>query len=295
MIVVHLHADDDEATKNDPPVEVYADCHVHLLDFLQNGEFQNADHKFPGGKYGAQSVTGRFASLPFGERGRRIEALLESMGRAKVRHALVMGMPFIKKWSANEPCSSVDPFRLANANVDPVAATEVRVADVPVTLDRSALVRMVRSSVADEIVAFVRSASVRLVSVRSLPVRLLDVPVAPVRSAPVRSALVRLELDRLAPVMVAPAMFAPVSVAETTVALVRSAPASVAPVRVDPDRSAPVRFADRKFNEASALLRSCRPERSSPDRSARSPVAAMVWLVPVRFADWIPLPARMAQ
>ena len=94
LIVVHLHADDDEATKNDPLVEVYADCHVHLLDFLQNGEFQNADHKFPGSEYGAQSATGRYASLPFGERGRRIEALLESMGRAKVRHALVMGMPF---------------------------------------------------------------------------------------------------------------------------------------------------------------------------------------------------------
>ena len=77
--------------------------------------------------------------------------------------------------------------------------------------------------------------------------------------------------------------------------MVRSAPASVAPVRFDPDRSAPVRFADRKFNEARALLRNCRPDRSSPDRSARSPVAAMVWLAPVRLADWIPLPARMAQ
>jgi hypothetical protein len=128
LIVVHLHADDDEATKNDRPVEVYADCHVHLLDFLQNGEFQNADHKFPGGKYGAQSVTGRFASLPFGERGRRIEALLESMGRAKVRHALVMGMPFIKKWSANEPFKRPRYYLDSPSRVKPARDSDVSVA-----------------------------------------------------------------------------------------------------------------------------------------------------------------------
>jgi hypothetical protein len=92
-----------EAITAERPVESYADCHVHMLDFLQNGEFLNADHKFPGGKYGAQAATGRYVSLPFGERGRRIEALLESMDRAHVTDALVMGMPYIKKWSSNEP------------------------------------------------------------------------------------------------------------------------------------------------------------------------------------------------
>ena len=85
------------------PVERYADAHVHLLDFLQNGEFLNADGKFPGGRYGRQAETGRFVSLPYGERGRRIEALLENMDKAKVTNALVSGMPFLKKWSENEP------------------------------------------------------------------------------------------------------------------------------------------------------------------------------------------------
>jgi len=52
---------------------IYADCHVHLLDFLQNGEFLNSDNKFPGDVYGHQKDGGRFVSLPYGERGRRIE------------------------------------------------------------------------------------------------------------------------------------------------------------------------------------------------------------------------------
>jgi hypothetical protein len=103
-IGVLIFAADGDTQASDPrPVERYADCHVHLLDFLQNGEFQNADGKFPGGRYGNQDETGRYASLPYGERGRRIEALLESMEQAKVEHALVSGMPFLKKWSQNEP------------------------------------------------------------------------------------------------------------------------------------------------------------------------------------------------
>ena len=87
------------------PVERYADAHAHLLDFLQNGEFLNTDGKFPGGRYGRQVETGRFVSLPYGERGRHIEALLENTDKAKVENALVCGMPFLKKWSKNEPIS----------------------------------------------------------------------------------------------------------------------------------------------------------------------------------------------
>ena len=100
-----LQAQDDRETLEDEarPVERYADAHVHLLDFLQNGEFLNTDEKFPGGRYGRQVETGRFVSLPYGERGRRIEALLENMDIAKVENALVCGMPFLKKWSQNEP------------------------------------------------------------------------------------------------------------------------------------------------------------------------------------------------
>lgn len=80
----------------------FSDCHFHLLNFLQNGEFLNTDHKFPGSDWGF-SESGRFATLPFGERGRRIEALLAAMEMANVKHVMVCGIPFLKKWSENEP------------------------------------------------------------------------------------------------------------------------------------------------------------------------------------------------
>ncbi len=73
---------------------VIADAHVHLLDFLQNGDYlENGEivEKVPG------------AALPAGERGKRIEAVLWAMDRANVSHALVTGMPFLKKWSEDEP------------------------------------------------------------------------------------------------------------------------------------------------------------------------------------------------
>ena len=71
-----------------------ADAHVHLLDFLQNGDhFEEGEivTKVPG------------AALPAGQRGKRIEALLWAMDNANVSHALVSGMPFLKKWSEDEP------------------------------------------------------------------------------------------------------------------------------------------------------------------------------------------------
>ena len=77
----------------------FSDCHFHLLDFLQNGEFLNTDHKFPGSDWG-KSESGRYATLHFGERGRRIEALIKGMNSAKVEHIMMCGMPFLKKrWS----------------------------------------------------------------------------------------------------------------------------------------------------------------------------------------------------
>jgi hypothetical protein len=69
-----------------------ADCHVHLLDFLQNGDFY-ADGKF---------LRGGTPNQP-AHPGQRIEALLRMMDYAHVSQALVMGMPFVKKWSANDP------------------------------------------------------------------------------------------------------------------------------------------------------------------------------------------------
>ena len=70
-----------------------ADVHLHLLDFLQNGDYLENGKivpKRPG------------AALPAGQRGKRIEAVLWAMDRANVSHALLSGMPFLKKWSENE-------------------------------------------------------------------------------------------------------------------------------------------------------------------------------------------------
>lgn len=69
-----------------------ADCHVHLLDFLQNGDF------YVNGKF----MRGGTSNQPL-RPGLRIEALLKMMDNAHVSQALVMGMPFVKKWSANDP------------------------------------------------------------------------------------------------------------------------------------------------------------------------------------------------
>jgi len=71
-----------------------ADAHLHLLDFLQNGDYlENGQivEKVPG------------AALPAGQRGKRIDAVLWAMDQANVSHALVTGMPFLKKWSEDEP------------------------------------------------------------------------------------------------------------------------------------------------------------------------------------------------
>ena len=70
-----------------------ADAHVHLLDFLQNGDYLENGQIVPK-KLGA--------ALRAGQRGKRIEAVLWAMDRANVSHALVSGMPFLKKWSENE-------------------------------------------------------------------------------------------------------------------------------------------------------------------------------------------------
>ena len=73
---------------------VIADAHIHLLDFLQNGDY------LENGKI-VEKVPG--AALTAGERGKRIEAVLWAMDSANVSHALVTGMPFLKKWSEDEP------------------------------------------------------------------------------------------------------------------------------------------------------------------------------------------------
>ena len=53
-----------------------SDSHFHLLDFLQNGEFLNTDHRFPGTEWGL-TASGRYSTLPFGERREKNRSAVE--------------------------------------------------------------------------------------------------------------------------------------------------------------------------------------------------------------------------
>ena len=93
---------EDTATSPDR----FSDAHVHLIDFLQNGAFDNSDGYFKGiGERGEirGSKAVRYLALPFGEQWRRLTLLFRDMDSAGVDHAMVSGMPFLKKWSENEP------------------------------------------------------------------------------------------------------------------------------------------------------------------------------------------------
>ncbi len=84
----------------------FADAHVHIIDFLQNGAFDNSDSQFQGvGDRGQiiKSSAIRYLALPYGEQWRRLTLLLKDMEEARVDHAMVSGMPFLKKWSASDP------------------------------------------------------------------------------------------------------------------------------------------------------------------------------------------------
>lgn len=84
----------------------FSDSHAHLIDFLQNGAFDNSDGRFPSvGERGEikNALPARYLALPYGEQWRRLTLFLRDMQAAGVEHAMVSGMPFLKKWSANEP------------------------------------------------------------------------------------------------------------------------------------------------------------------------------------------------
>ena len=74
-----------------------ADCHVHMVDFLQNGGYL---HK---GNEVAPEVS---SALPSGSRHLRIELLLWKMEQCNISDALICGMPFIKKWNEDDPFRS---------------------------------------------------------------------------------------------------------------------------------------------------------------------------------------------
>jgi hypothetical protein len=87
----------------------YSDCHIHLLNFLQGGEFLNDDKKFPGSRWGEVDHQ-RFVTLPAGERWRRMAGLLYAMERGHIDHAMVCGMPVLKKWADNETYERPDGY-----------------------------------------------------------------------------------------------------------------------------------------------------------------------------------------
>ena len=105
----------------------YSDCHFHLLNFLQNGEFWNSDNKFPGSEWGL-APSARYSTLPYGERGRRIEALIKGMDLAEVDHIMIFGIPFLKKWSENEPFMRPKYYLDSSSQVKPARDTDITVA-----------------------------------------------------------------------------------------------------------------------------------------------------------------------
>ena len=79
----------------------YGDCHFHLLDFLQNGEFDNRDGAFPCNASGLMK-DGRYFQLPYGERHRRLTGLIDVTEKHNIADVVVCGMPFVKKWAEDD-------------------------------------------------------------------------------------------------------------------------------------------------------------------------------------------------
>lgn len=71
-----------------------ADCHIHMVDFLQNGGYLCEGREVPPRVSDA---------LPAGSRHLRIELLLWKMERCNISHAAIFAMPFVKKWSEDDP------------------------------------------------------------------------------------------------------------------------------------------------------------------------------------------------
>ena len=77
-----------KAKSAESAVPTTTDAHLHMFDFLQNGDYLE-DGKLVE-KYAGMA-------LESGERHKQIDAALWAMDRANVSHALISGMPFVKK------------------------------------------------------------------------------------------------------------------------------------------------------------------------------------------------------
>jgi hypothetical protein len=87
----------------------YSDSHVHLLNFLQGGEFLNDDDTFAGSRWGEVRHQ-RFVTLPAGERWRRVAGVMRCMERSNIDRAIVFGMPVVKKWDENDSYERPDGY-----------------------------------------------------------------------------------------------------------------------------------------------------------------------------------------
>jgi hypothetical protein len=105
----------------------YSDCHIHLLNFLQGGEFQNDDKKFPGSRWGEVDHQ-RFLPLPAGQRWRRISGLLYAMDRDHIDYAMICGMPVLKKWADNETFERPDGYLDNESHVLLASDTDLAIA-----------------------------------------------------------------------------------------------------------------------------------------------------------------------
>jgi hypothetical protein len=105
----------------------YSDCHIHLLNFLQGGEFQNDDKKFPGSRWGEVGHQ-RFLPLPAGQRWRRISGLLYAMDRDHIDYAMICGMPVSKKWADNETFERPDGYLDNESHVLLASDTDLSIA-----------------------------------------------------------------------------------------------------------------------------------------------------------------------
>ncbi len=76
-----------------------ADAHFHLLDFLQNSAYLDPQS-------GEETPPVAARSLPHFESHNRLKLFLQKMDEANVSHAMVSGMPFVKKWSEDVPLRS---------------------------------------------------------------------------------------------------------------------------------------------------------------------------------------------
>jgi hypothetical protein len=75
-----------------------SDVHLHMVDFLQNGEYWTEEEGFV---EPAPNVT-----LPQGQRGARVVAVLKRMQAANVDYAMVTGLPFFKRWDQTDTIRS---------------------------------------------------------------------------------------------------------------------------------------------------------------------------------------------